>query len=100
MNRLIYTCYSADAMRFSRDEDTPKPNVILVKADDLDWVDVGYNGSKMIKTPHLDNIVAGHTRTTLDCRKHESPRSAIRKTAKYRLSRKISGVPEWGTRAW
>ncbi len=35
-----------------------KPNVILIMADDLGWGDTGYNGSKVIKTPHLDQMAA------------------------------------------
>ncbi|MCM8531737.1 MAG: sulfatase-like hydrolase/transferase [Lentisphaeraceae bacterium] len=33
-----------------------KPNVILIMADDLGWGDTGYNGNKIIKTPHLDQM--------------------------------------------
>ena len=33
-----------------------KPNVILVMCDDLGWGDVGFNGSKVIRTPHLDEM--------------------------------------------
>ncbi|MEZ7956745.1 MAG: sulfatase-like hydrolase/transferase [Rubritalea sp.] len=33
-----------------------KPNVILIMADDLGWGDTGYNGNKVIKTPHLDKM--------------------------------------------
>ena len=29
-------------------------NVILVMSDDQGWGDVGYNGHKILKTPHLD----------------------------------------------
>lgn len=35
-----------------------KPNVILIMADDLGWGDTGFNGSKVIKTPHLDQMAA------------------------------------------
>jgi hypothetical protein len=32
------------------------PNVILAMADDLGWGDVGFNGGKIFKTPHLDEM--------------------------------------------
>ncbi len=35
-----------------------KPNVILCMCDDLGWGDVGFNGSKIAKTPHLDAMAA------------------------------------------
>jgi len=34
------------------------PNIILIMADDLGWGDVGFNGGKIIHTPHLDSLAA------------------------------------------
>ncbi|MCG8586483.1 MAG: sulfatase-like hydrolase/transferase [Pirellulales bacterium] len=36
-----------------------KPNLILIMCDDLGWGDVGFNGSKVCKTPCLDEMAAG-----------------------------------------
>jgi len=33
-----------------------RPNIILLMADDQGWGDVGYNGHKHLKTPHLDQM--------------------------------------------
>ena len=33
-----------------------KPNIILILTDDQGYGDVGFNGSKDILTPHIDNI--------------------------------------------
>ncbi|MEE2947000.1 MAG: sulfatase-like hydrolase/transferase [Verrucomicrobiota bacterium] len=33
---------------------TDKPNIMLIMCDDLGWGDVGFNGNKVIRTPHLD----------------------------------------------
>ena len=32
----------------------PRPNIVLVMADDLGWGDVAYNGNKVVRTPHLN----------------------------------------------
>ena len=41
-----------------------KPNIILILADDLGYEDLGFQGSKRIKTPHLDRLAAEGMRFT------------------------------------
>ena len=33
-----------------------KPNIIMLMSDDQGWGDVGFNGNKVLKTPHLDKM--------------------------------------------
>lgn len=40
------------------DESSSRPNVVFLMADDLGFGDVGFNGNKIIKTPHLDCMAA------------------------------------------
>ena len=35
---------------------SPRPNILLILADDLGWGDVGFNGRKDWKTPNLDRL--------------------------------------------
>lgn len=38
------------------------PNILYIVADDLGWKDVGFHGSKDIKTPNLDRLAASGAR--------------------------------------
>ncbi|WP_337175926.1 arylsulfatase [Paludisphaera sp.] len=39
----------------ARGEEAPRPNIVMILADDLGWGDVGWHGSE-IKTPNLDRL--------------------------------------------
>jgi len=43
---------------------TSRPNIVLCMADDLGWGDVGFNGNRVIRTPHLDAMARAGLRFT------------------------------------
>jgi arylsulfatase A-like enzyme/acetyl esterase/lipase len=51
-----------DASADASDDDAPKPNIVLVMADDQGWGQVGYNGHPTLKTPNLDAMAAAGIR--------------------------------------
>jgi arylsulfatase A-like enzyme len=42
----------------------PRPNILVILADDLGWGDLGVYGSPNIRTPHLDRLARGGVRFT------------------------------------
>ena len=39
-----------------------RPNIILMMADDMGWGDTGFNGNRIIRTPHLDAMAKSSIR--------------------------------------
>ena len=58
IRRLLFALICAAPMLAA----AAKPNIILVMADDLGWGDVGFNGNKIIRTPHLDAMAKNSLR--------------------------------------
>lgn len=54
----IESSYSASAA------DAPRPNIVLIVADDLGWADLGCYGADLHETPHLDRLATQGVRFT------------------------------------
>jgi arylsulfatase A-like enzyme len=48
---IVFVCGSAIAPAAA-----PRPNIILIIADDLNWDDLGPYGNRAVRTPHLDKL--------------------------------------------
>ncbi|MDP7133561.1 MAG: sulfatase-like hydrolase/transferase, partial [Planctomycetota bacterium] len=48
----------------AEDSRADKPNIIVILADDLGYADLGCQGSKEVKTPHIDSIATNGVRFT------------------------------------
>src|SRR5213593_1280659 len=45
-------------------QNPPRPNIVILLADDLGYADVGFQGCKDIPTPNLDRLAQGGVRFT------------------------------------
>jgi arylsulfatase A-like enzyme len=52
---LLFLLTSLCGKIFAAETKAPRPNIVVLLADDLGWADVGWHGSE-IKTPHLDKL--------------------------------------------
>ncbi len=58
----IAYCLGFGAAAYSAD--APKPNVLVIVADDLGWGELGCQGNNEIPTPHIDSIAKSGIRFT------------------------------------
>ena len=54
LNLLLSTA----AFSAGRAAQNSPPHIVFLVADDLGWNDVGFHGSKQVRTPHIDKIAA------------------------------------------
>ena len=59
---LIATCLAGVAL--SADDKPPRPNIVLILADDLGWSDLGCYGADLHETPNLDRLAGEGVRFT------------------------------------
>lgn len=75
----------------------PKPNVLIIVADDLGYHDVGFQGSKEIATPHLDKLASQGVRCINGYVTHPfcSPTRAGLLTGRYQQRFGHEKNPQW-----
>jgi len=54
--RSCILIYAFTAISMSLVHAQSQPNIILIMSDDQGWFDAGFNGNKILKTPHLDKL--------------------------------------------
>ena len=63
----LYGDYPPDAAAYAPrvvNPAAPRPNVVLIVADDLGYGDIGAYGNPVIRTPHIDALAADGVRFT------------------------------------
>jgi arylsulfatase A-like enzyme len=72
----------------------PRPNIVLIYADDIGWGDLGCYGAKVIPTPNIDRLAAqGLRRTSAYCTSATcTPSRYSMLTGEYAWRRKGTGV--------
>ncbi len=51
---LLFSCNPIEKVK----EEPPRPNIVLIIADDVGWNDLGCYGHPHIRTPHIDSLAA------------------------------------------
>src|SRR3954451_7456263 len=64
MNRLLLAIGALLLPLAVRHADPPRPNVVVILADDLGWTDLACYGSDLHETPHLDRLAKDGMRFT------------------------------------
>src|SRR3954464_193768 len=59
---VLLLCSSVSLTSAMAADKQPRPNVVLVMADDQGWGDASYNGHPELKTPNLDALAAAGVR--------------------------------------
>lgn len=61
---LLVLCVKATLAQTTHSPAAPRPNIVLILADDLGYGDLGVNGQKLFRTPNIDRLAAEGVRFT------------------------------------
>jgi arylsulfatase A-like enzyme len=62
--KLLSTLFACLLLSIGYSQNSKKPNIIIILADDLGYADVGFNGCKDIPTPNIDRIATNGVKFT------------------------------------